>query len=387
MRALPRADGLDVVPLQSHQFRMFRELDLDADNEIGLSEWNAFWDRYVADHGNGSCELRIQLLRQHMLDSKGVSTATDLSKKSKQYAKHDVSPELRKLMNRVFVMLDTDKSGKLDRAYGKMAVQSDEEGSELMKKIYHASDELLSLREWSAFWESFASGAHVIESEMKLRRLESTITRYQLKHSTKHTTCNLRPANGQIDHLINQLFQLLDKDASGVLVPSDISIVKDSAGMQAMLKATEQTHNSDIGIEEWLNFWRSTEAGSDQIVEMRLKKMKNDMRRPAAGKKVQRRRMRQHNNSAIERLAVQVFSMLDEDKSGTLLMAEVKIALKSDEDTLKMMNEIDVEDDDDIELDEWKNYWQSSDSGSENSAEMKLKQLKATLLRIQHGVA
>ena len=53
---------------------------------------------------------------------------------------------------------------------------------------------------------------------------------------------------------------------------------------------------------------------------------------------------------------------------------------------LKMMNEIDVEDDDDIELDEWKNYWQSSDSGSENSAEMKLKQLKATLLRIQHGV-
>ena len=97
--------------------------------------------------------------------------------------------------------------------------------------------------------------------------------------------------------------------------------------------------------------------------------------------------MRQQHNSTIERLAVQVFNMLDEDKSGTLLMAEVKIALKSKKDTLKMIHEIDVEDDDDIELDEWNNYWQSSNSGSESQAEMKLKQLKGTLLRIQHGVA
>merc|ERR1712166_538858 len=187
---------------------------------------------------------------------------------------------------------------------------------------------------------------------------------------------------------------MLDEDKSGILLMAEVKIaLKSKKDTLKMIREIDVEDDDDIELDEWKTYWQSSDSGSESQAEMKLKQLKGTLLRiqhektPRAGKKVQRRRMRQHNNSAIERLAIQVFNMLDEDKRGTLLMAEVKIALKSKKDTLKMIHEIDVEDDDDIELDEWSNYWQSSDSGSESQAEMKLKQLKGTLLRIQHGVA
>ena len=178
----------------------------------------------------------------------------------------------------------------------------------------------------------------------------------------------MRPENKAIDKLSLRVFDMLDETKSGTLVAAELRRTTENAMTKLLDEVMQGLHkeatDGEVSRQEWSSYWKTTDSGTAEEVDMNLKRLRQFMK--------------------TEKLAHKVFMLFDTDGNGYLHVSEVMDVIQ-DERASKFVQEIDAGGNQNISSEEWNSYWCSI---NEHDAEMKLTGLKtaiATATRIQHG--
>ena len=293
---------------------------------------------------------------------------------------------IEKLAEKVFGLLDSDNSGTIVMKEVMRGFSSDHEASDIMKTIDASLDGDISIAEWRGYWIGKGERNAAI-TEMQIKRIKGRLNR--VTNRSKKKTYIMRPPDPQITKLATTVFEMLDTDGSGMLILAELleaSRILSAHGNWAanMMREMDMEQDGDISLMEWRMYWSSTNAGNTNSVERKLTSIKTKLKKMTRSNSGPALRVVDISATKVElikRLAENVFNLLDEDDSGTIVLKEVMHGLQDDDgnEARAIMETIDTGHDSSLDLAEWIQYWERQARHNPTFTESQLKRFSANV--------
>ncbi|KAH8057471.1 Ca2-binding protein [Aureococcus anophagefferens] len=256
-------------------------LDTSKDGEVDVDEWEEAIQRGLA--------VRLSQLADERERRERAAAAEDEA----------FTAEFLNAAREVFIMIDADNSGSLDKAEVVKAVKTD-------KKVINF---LINLPEWESAIETAL--ANKLEARAAQREASAKAARKEIEEFTN-----------EFLNAARQCFEMIDKDSSGTLTKDEI--VKAVAEDKEVVLDTSK--DGEVDIDEW-------EEAVHRGLAKRLEQLADERERADRAARAEDEAFTAEFLSA----AREVFLMIDKDNSGSLDKAEVIKAVKTDKKVINFL--------------------------------------------------